>query len=278
MINKFLSSFTDDLARPSRFKVMISIPPVLQDQGIIGMDTLTLRCENASLPGRNLATGDLRIYGPTEKYPYQSTYDDISLTFIVSGSMIEKTLFDRWMEYINPTNTWNFQYKKDYVQPIEIIQYDTSNNEVQKVKLIDAFPVSINQMDLDWSNENTYHKLTVSFAYTYWRVVATAESSQHVSASKNSPFPSAALIQAGALANSLGKTLDGNNPYAVLGAIGAATSIIPSMGDTRTLSSIINSQGRGNLDTQLDIDSSTVNKMNNTISGLRDKASNPFSF
>ena len=36
------------------------------------------------------------------------------------------------------------------------------------VDLYEAFPVSMNQMDLDWSNDGV-HKLSVTFAYTYWR-------------------------------------------------------------------------------------------------------------
>jgi hypothetical protein len=34
--------------------------------------------------------------------------------------------------------------------------------------LVDAFPISVNQLDLDWSSDG-YHKLTVVFAYTYWQ-------------------------------------------------------------------------------------------------------------
>ena len=73
-IQEFRSSFTNDLAKPSRFKVLINIPGALGTT--MNSRTLSLRCENASIPGRTLATSDLRIYGPTEKYPYQSTYSN----------------------------------------------------------------------------------------------------------------------------------------------------------------------------------------------------------
>jgi hypothetical protein len=36
------------------------------------------------------------------------------------------------------------------------------------VNLFEAYPVSMNQLDLDWNGEG-YHKLTVTFAYTYWK-------------------------------------------------------------------------------------------------------------
>jgi len=177
MINEFRASFVDDLAKPSRFKVIFNprdgkdgtVGTLTLAQRILDTKTLSLRCESASLPGRNLATADLRIYGPTEKFPYQSTYDDITLTFICTDSMKEKLFFNQWMEIINPENNWNFNYKSNYAMDITIQQFDNSNNVVHSIELIDAFPVSVNEMQLDWASVDTYHKLPVTFAYTYWK-------------------------------------------------------------------------------------------------------------
>lgn len=268
MINEFKSSFIDDLARPSRFKVKITLPTTIAGKGITDSRQLSLRCENAQLPGRTISTGELRIYGPTEKFPYQSAYEDISLTFIVGNSMVEKAVFDTWLDYINPTQNWNFEFKKNYATDIIITQYDLSNNEVHNVRLIDAFPIATNQLDLDWGNENAYHKFTVTFAYTYWETVSTAQPAYMLpSGVKNNPFNLAAAIQIGALAANAGKALSSGNPYAILGVAGAATSIIPSLGGTKTLSSVLNSQGRGALDTQLDKDASKINQNRFSIPG-----------
>jgi hypothetical protein len=267
MIQKFVSSFTDDLAKPSRFEVKINPPSVLRSA--ISSSTLAFRCENASLPGRTLSTSDLRIYGPTEKYPYQSAYDDITLTFIVTSSMIEKTLFNTWMDYINNPETWNFEYKSNYVTDILISQFDTSNRETHEVKLVDAFPISINELDLDWGNDAAYHKLSVVFAYTYWEITKTATPSQYTAPIKNTTgFGLGSLLQIGALAASSGQALKSGNPYALLGVAGAASSIIPSIGGTRTVSSLLNSSGRGVLDTNMDKNASIVNTNKFTISGL----------
>lgn len=172
----FKSSFRTDLARPNRFNVLIPIPNGLLGENVFGFSLtpfsrirdLVFRCENASLPGRSVATADQRIYGPIEKHPYLSTYNDIDLTFIVSDSMNEKFLFDKWIEYINPSETNNFRYRDDYQTTLTINQYDVNDFPSYSAELYEAFPISINQMDLDWSNEG-YHKITVTFAYTYWK-------------------------------------------------------------------------------------------------------------
>jgi hypothetical protein len=36
------------------------------------------------------------------------------------------------------------------------------------INLYDAYPVSVNQLDLNWSADGN-HKLVVTFAYTYWK-------------------------------------------------------------------------------------------------------------
>ena len=164
-LNDFKRSFNTELSRPSRFDVYLFPPTGLLSS--YSTYEMVYRCENAQLPGRTFATADQRTYGPIEKYPYLTTYNDLDLTFIVSGDMREKYFFDDWFEYVNPKNTNNFGYKEDYSTDLLINQYDMSNNMTYSVRIIKAYPMSINQMDLDWSADN-YHKLSVTFAYTRW--------------------------------------------------------------------------------------------------------------
>ena len=166
-ISNFLSTFRNDLARPNRFDVNIPIPLGLI-QYIKTSTPLQYRCEATNLPGRTIATTEQKTYGPIEKYPYLSTYNDIDLTFIVSGDMTEKIFFDAWLNYVNPTQSNNFRYKTDYAVTLSVNQYDQTNKLSYTVGLFDAYPISVNQLDLDWSNDS-YHKLSVTFAYTYWK-------------------------------------------------------------------------------------------------------------
>lgn len=57
-------------------------------------------------------------------------------------------------------------------------------------------------------------------------------------------IPLAAILQTGALIYSSKNAVKNNNPYALLGVAGAATSIAPSLGYDQTLSSVINSFGK----------------------------------
>jgi hypothetical protein len=167
-INDFKSSFKTDLARPSRFDVQINAPlalvPYLGD-----VRRLIYRCESAQLPGRTFATAEQKIgSNPVEKFPYLTTYNDMDLTFIVDDDMKQKVFFDQWLELINPSLNFNYQYKQNYATIITVNQYDVTNKLSYSVDLYDAYPISINQLDLDWSSDG-YHKLAVTFAYTRWQ-------------------------------------------------------------------------------------------------------------
>ena len=167
-INEFKSSFRKDLARPNRFDVILNAPAGILAAGSSNRERFTFRCESAELPGRSLMTHDQKTYGPIEKYPYMNTYTDIDMTFIVDDDMSQKVFFDAWMNYINPLYNNNMRYKGDYSTVITVNQYDVTNNISYSVNLYDAYPISMNQMDLDWSADG-YHKLNVTFAYTYWQ-------------------------------------------------------------------------------------------------------------
>lgn len=166
-ISDFKANFNKEIARPSRFDVEVPIP--------LGMipyykyaRQLKFRCESAQFPGRTLATVGQKSYNIEEMFPYQTTYDKIALTFIVSSDMDEKKFFDAWLDWINPSINYNFRYKQDYAVALRINQYDAENKITYSVDLMDAYPIAINQMELDWSSDG-YHKLTVSFEYTTWK-------------------------------------------------------------------------------------------------------------
>lgn len=189
-INKY-----SDVARSDRF--LVTIFGLGNFAGPIegAEELLQLRCEEAELPGRTIDTVAARTYGPIVKYPSLTSYSDINLTFICSTNPVgtdrqgfpEKMIFENWMDFINPSpnpsarystgNFWNFNYKNQYAKDIFITHYGPLENEITySVKLIEAFPIAINQISLGWSNESVA-KLIVTFAYTRWERITSSEAS-----------------------------------------------------------------------------------------------------
>jgi hypothetical protein len=167
-INDFRSSFNTEIARPSKFDVTIPVPVSLANLKTSAKN-LTFRCESAQLPGRALETATKKLgSAPVEYFPYHNNYQQATMTFIVSDDMNEKIFFDTWMELINPTTTYNFEYKTNYATDITVTQYNSQNQASYSCVLQEAFPIDINQLDLDWSTDS-YHKLAVVFVYKQWQ-------------------------------------------------------------------------------------------------------------
>jgi hypothetical protein len=171
-------------AKVSRFLIQI-IPPSFPNKWKLNfpevqerMRDLTFQCEAAELPGRNISTNDITLAGPTFKLPYGSNYGDITLNFICTNDMYERKLFDDWLNYINNTTNFLTSFREDYATSIYIFQYDEGGDRSREpsvtfgVELIEAYPVTINSMGLTWGDESV-HKLGVTFAYTYYRPLAS---------------------------------------------------------------------------------------------------------
>jgi hypothetical protein len=110
-----------DLARTSNFVVTL-IPPT--ELGVERYQEVAFLCQAATLPGRRLLTQEIKQqgYGPAVKIPYDSTYDEIELTFYIDADRASSLeLFHRWMNYIiRMSDTFPMinqvsRYKDDYV-------------------------------------------------------------------------------------------------------------------------------------------------------------------
>jgi hypothetical protein len=182
-INEFKASFRKDLARPNKFDVNIPVPLTLIPY-VNNAKRLNYRCENASLPGRNFATSELKIgSNPVEKYPYLTTFNDLDLTFIVDDDMNQKVFFDAWLSYISANYysaipgiggesfgrlAFDFEYKDNYATNITVTQKTLDGRDAYKSILKEAFPISVNAMPLSWEAQNTINKLSVTFAFRYF--------------------------------------------------------------------------------------------------------------
>lgn len=87
-INKY-----QDLQRQSRFEARFpaiprcAIPnPGAKNDPCTPSTELTLRCESVDLPGRVFETFSHRTYGPFIDYPKQTSFPDITLTFLCSSN------------------------------------------------------------------------------------------------------------------------------------------------------------------------------------------------
>jgi hypothetical protein len=167
---------TDSLARVNRFEVIINTPKdlfLLSDKNKSNARAVSLYCEMASLPPVNISTKSFKIFGPTYQRPYGAEYggEGISLTFHVDRDMQVKKFFDEWTARVVDPKSGLVGFQEEYISTINLRQLDEQENVTYELQLEEAFPRSVNLLELNNSAQNQTHRLNVLFAYRYWRDV-----------------------------------------------------------------------------------------------------------
>jgi len=171
------------VAQPNRFNVLFTPPksnilknPIRALTNVITSGAsvfnavhdpreVSILCDTAALPGRSLFTFEHGDVGQQTKYAYTFSDGELRMTFLLTNDYSIKHMFDDWLELIINTDTYVAKYKNEYTADVIIQQLNKVNIPVYAVKLINAFPTSIDAIVLDNSAENSVQKVSVTFAF-----------------------------------------------------------------------------------------------------------------
>jgi len=197
-INGMLSAVNSvgGLSKASKFMVTITRPTTANvgraDRGPVivgGAENLSFLCDSAYLPGLGYQTDEIRMsgYGNVEKRPYATIFQDIPLTFYSDADGSVFKYFHAWMQSVfafndaaNPNGTVkglpmnSFQYPSEYYGVVEIIHMNEINttkqadNTIVKYQLLEAYPIAIGDIQVDWNMQDQILKIPVTFTYTNW--------------------------------------------------------------------------------------------------------------
>ena len=189
VLNEVLSIFrsNEGYAQPNRYEVMITQGRgntggmSINEGGMKGVlaageakgnaREISLRAESVTIPGRNLATStDSNIYGPTREVVEGVTYaEDITISFQSSSDLKEREFFEKWQQMAFDETSWNVKYYNEYTGSVEIYLLDKQSERRYGIKLEEAFPKTVNAIQLGYADNNTIIKTDVSFSFRYWR-------------------------------------------------------------------------------------------------------------
>ena len=193
-LNAFLqhNASRDGYAKPNRYEVVILLPSGVtqgsqQDAGSSAMSSnvlsqlhgetarrISFRCDTISIPGRNLRTsGNENIYGPPHEVVQGLTFAPVSASFYCGSDLAERYFFEEWQKITYNPDTYNINYYKEYVGSVEIYQLNEQDERTYGCKLMEVFPKTVDALAYGHANGNQIHKVTVEFAYRYWKNIAT---------------------------------------------------------------------------------------------------------
>ena len=191
-LSRFIGAVREDsLARVNRFEVFINAPKSLTFKNKSNAGAVSLYCEMASLPPVNISTKSFKIFGPTYQRPFSAEYggEGISMTFHVDRDMQVKKFFDEWTAKVVDPDSGFVGFQDEYISTIKLRQLNEQDEVTYELELEEAFPRSVNLLELNNSAQNQTHRLNVLFAYRYWKDVSPEFTTMPTDIPKQILFP-----------------------------------------------------------------------------------------
>ena len=169
-VSKFSSKIaTHGLASPNKFEVIFTNIPSME--GGLEASQLNLMCDQASLAGRDVqAILDLQ-YGVRRQVVYNGAdYTPLSLSFLCSASMMEKSILEQWNNNCNPVNGgFNVGYYNDYIGELDIFVLDRSAKiRTYHQHYHEVYPKTVTAVELNHGTTNATLRVTAEIQYAYW--------------------------------------------------------------------------------------------------------------
>jgi hypothetical protein len=163
-IDNFKSTIVSNkgFSRPHRFKVTITDIPGSSG----GSKSLSILCESVSIPNINIGTSEYSLYRNKYKIPVDYSHDDVTISFYLTGNYLAKTTLDSWVNKIIDSSKYLLSYDSEYKRDVTIEQLDELDKTIFKVKLIAAFPISVDAIDLSHQDEDSISKVSATFTYS----------------------------------------------------------------------------------------------------------------
>lgn len=134
--------------------------------------SLAFLAKASSLPPSVVESIDIPYFGRKIKILGDRVFPNWSVTIMNEENFSLRNGFMNWHEFMNsriPNRLHNdtgdiTSYKRD----IFVTQYTKSGEVIFVCKLVGAFPVTVDAIQLDWDAINQIEQFDVEFAYDYW--------------------------------------------------------------------------------------------------------------
>ena len=192
-INQFKSNLQQGVLVPNRFEVTVTPGSKVYSSlnsavfNRVSGSNIRFFINGVNHPGISALTTDTMRYGygTPQKMPYGVRYTDLTASVLIDNDGKILNMFRTWMKMVvnydipeNKTindytgvnidhNPYEVAYHDEYTTNLRISVYDTSDFIVSEINFVEAYPISIGDIGLNW-NASSQALLPVTFAYKYW--------------------------------------------------------------------------------------------------------------
>lgn len=183
-------------SRSNLFSVEVQIPTVMfenasgirSSRGLSDYyQSINYFADTVTVPGRRITTGTVRDVGAMRRFATDTTFSEMTCSFIVTKDMYHREWFERWMNYTASDSENRASFYDDYTADIYINKWEVGSNVVYEGEtkgghkfaqrlnrstatwvMYNAFPYDMSEMTFN-NGPTDLLRLDVSFYYERYR-------------------------------------------------------------------------------------------------------------
>jgi hypothetical protein len=155
-------------ARPNQFRVDLTFPSYVTLGAIAGLQGQFL-CKATTLPTSTVENIAMQYRGRQINLAGERTFEQWNVTIYNDTSFNIRNAFEIWSNGIqNNATTQGRTNPRDYQVDMAVNQLDRNGAQVKTYKFVDAYPIAIGAIGLDYETTNQIETFDVTFQYNYW--------------------------------------------------------------------------------------------------------------
>lgn len=166
-ISGFRSTLKTGLVRPNTFRVDLTFPSFV-GSGIEASLLGQFHCKGASLPESTIQPVPVYFQGRPINVAGEREFQPWTISVYNENFLIRDT-FERWMHGINNLeNNTGIVAPAQYQADLFVSQLDRSGAVLKTYRIMNAMPVQLSPIQLDFEANNQVETFEVTFVYDYY--------------------------------------------------------------------------------------------------------------
>jgi hypothetical protein len=164
-INQFKAELVGGGARPTLFQVQITNPvaPAADFK-------VPFMVRAAGIPESTLGQFTVPYFGRQVKYAGDRTFADWTVTVINDEDFAVRNAMEAWSNFINSHDSNTRALPQQYKSTGLITQFSKNGSPLRTYVFEGMYPITIDGIQMDWSQTDAIEEFSVTFQYDLWRV------------------------------------------------------------------------------------------------------------
>lgn len=163
----FRASLVTGIVRPNTFQVDLTFPGYVnnaQTAAALGQ----FHCKSATLPERTIDPVPVFYRGRSINVAGETSFQPWTIAVYNENFQI-RNAFEEWMNGINNLgDNTGIVAPAAYTSDLFVTQMDRAGSPLKQFKMLNAFPIQVSPIELDFEANNQVEIFTVTFVYDYY--------------------------------------------------------------------------------------------------------------